>query len=278
MSHASFRTPPSAFRVLVTGVSGLIGGAVYKRLTAQPERYDVWGLSRRAQPSERVAEGDAVRVPDDRFVQSDLSDLTALARAFDGIGCVVHMAADPSGAGGWESVLHSNIIGNYNVFEACRLAGVARIVFASTIQVSVGYRREPPYVAIAEGRFQDLPDPVPAVTADMPTRPLNIYASSKVWSEGLARSYADVHGLSCLGIRIGWVVAEDRVPRPEMADIWCSRRDIVNLIECCINAPEDLRYDIFYGMSDNAHRWVDVAHAREAVGYEPQDRAEDLIS
>ena len=264
-------------RILITGANGLIGGAVYRHLVSQPDRYDVWGLARRRDASTRVADGAAVAIPDDRFVLSDLSDLDTLAAAFQGISCVVHMAADPSGSRGWESLLSSNIVGNYNVFEACRLAGVKRIVFASTIQAGLGYRREEPYLSIAEGRFNDLPDSVPTVTTDLPARPLNIYSSTKVWSEGLARAYADSHGLSCLGIRIGWVVAEDKLPRPASADIWCSQRDIVNLIECCVNAPDDVRYEVFYGMSDNKYRWVDLENARRAVGYVPQDRAEDRL-
>lgn len=84
--------------------------------------------------------------------------------------------------------------------------------------------------------------------------------------------------MSCLCIRIGWVVAEDRPPRSTAEDIWCSQRDIVSLTECCVNAPESVRFDIFYGMSDNRWRWVDLAHAREVVGYVPQDRGEDRIA
>ena len=54
-----------------------------------------------------------------------------------------------------------------------------------------------------------------------------------------------------------------------------SQRDIVQLIERCINADESLMFDIFYGMSNNDLRWVDIEHARQAVGFVPQDRAED---
>ena len=264
--------PPK--KVMVTGVYGLIAGAVYNRLVEVPDRYDVYGLARRRQDSVRVPEGRALEVPEGKFVLSDLSDLDEVRGAMEGMEVVVHMAADPSGAGGWESVLKSNLIGAYNVFEGCRLAGVQRVIFASSIQASSGYRREEPYVAIAEGRFEDVPDPVPMVTHEMPTRPLNIYASSKVWGEALARTYSDVHGMSCLCLRIGWVVAEDR-PRPNSGDIWCSQHDIVEVTECCVNAPESVRFDIFYGMSDNRYRWVDLDHAREVVGYAPRDRAED---
>jgi hypothetical protein len=36
----------------------------------------------------------------------------------------------------------------------------------------------------------------------------------------------------------------------------------------------DLGFNIFYGVSDNAYNWVDIDHARDVVGYEPQDSAE----
>ena len=47
------------------------------------------------------------------------------------------------------------------------------------------------------------------------------------------------------------------------------------MVERCIDAPDDLRFDIFYAVSNNRYRWVDIEHAREVVGYVPQDRAED---
>ncbi|MBT4138241.1 MAG: hypothetical protein HOE48_10010 [Candidatus Latescibacteria bacterium] len=50
---------------------------------------------------------------------------------------------------------------------------------------------------------------------------------------------------------------------------------IPELIECCVHADAALKFDIFYGMSNNDWRWVDIEHARKTVGYDPQDRAED---
>ena len=264
-------------KILITGVYGLIAGATYLHLTEHPNEYDVYGLARRRHPSDRVSEDRKLEVPDDHFILSDLSSLEQLRTAFEGIHTVVHMAADPSGAGGWESVLDNNITGTYNVFEACRLAGVKRIVSARSIQASSGYRTEEPYRALIEGRLNDVPDPLPIITKDAPTRPMNIYAASKVWGEGLARTYADVHGLSCLCLRIGWVLAEDRPPRAESGDVWCSQRDIVQIIRRCIDAPESLRYDIFYGLSNNKTLWADISHAHKILGYIPQDRAEDRL-
>lgn len=263
----------AAKKVMITGVYGLIAGAVYKHMAQLPDQYDAYGLARRRHDSDRVADGAGVDVLEDKFVLSDMSDLDEVTQAFEGMDVVVHMAADPSGGGGWESVLKSNIMGAYNAFEACRLAGVKRMVYASSIQASSGYRGEEPYASFARGESDG---ERPIVDNTMPTRPMNIYASSKVWGEALARTYADVHGLSCLCLRIGWVVKEDK-PRDRGADIWCSQRDIVAVTEGCVNAPDDVMFDIFYGMSDNQYRWVDIDHAREVLGYVPQDRAEDRV-
>ena len=56
-----------------------------------------------------------------------------------------------------------------------------------------------------------------------------------------------------------------------------ARRDVVQLIEKSIEAPDDLRFDIFYGVSNNRFRWVDIDHAREILGYIPQDSAEEVL-
>ena len=80
--------------------------------------------------------------------------------------------------------------------------------------------------------------------------------------------------MSCLAIRVGQV-ERDRPRPPRGASIFVSVRDIVQLWELCINADQSLRFDVFYGMSNNDWRWVDIEHARDVLGYAPQDRAED---
>lgn len=259
-------------KIMITGVYGLIAGAIYNHLQVDSDKYDLYALARRRHDSDRVADGRTLNIPDDKFFLSDMTDLDTVTEALTGMDVVVHMAADPSGAGGWESVLNSNLIGTYHIFEGARRAGVKRVIFASSIQVSHGYRMEEPYKTLASNDTTDIPAEVPMVTHEWPPAPPNIYASSKVWGEALAKTYSISHGISCISLRIGWVVAEDR---PRAKDIWCSQRDIVQLTEKCINAPDDLKFDIFYGMSDNKWRWVDIDHARDVVGYISQDRAED---
>ncbi len=265
--------PPK--RILITGVSGLVGGAIYRLLASSPDRYDVHGLSRREEPSRRVSQDDVLEVPPDRFHTSDLSDLAQLCDIFKGFDCVVHMAADPDPGAPWDSILHSNIIGTYNALEASHLSGVGRVIYASSGQATLGYRMEEPYKAISEGRYEDVPKALPRISRNSPTRPLNVYGSSKVWGEGLARAYADTHSLSCLVIRLGWVVAEDRPPHTEARDVWCSQRDAARLVACCVDAPDSLRFDIFYAMNDDPYCWLDIEHAKEVVGWQPLDRAAD---
>ncbi len=257
-------------KVLITGVYGLIAWAAYKQLSTRDD-LEVSGLARRTTPSERVAEGETIDIPEDRFFLADLTDYENVRTAVDGQDVVVQMAADPRPAASWEAIRDSNVIGVYNVFEACRDAGVKRIVYASTIMTNWGYWEEEPYRAVREGRNDDVPNPIPLITHLDPVRPTEPYSASKVWGEALARMYSDVHGLSCLCLRIGWVNAEDRPFKPEIAPVWCSQRDIVQLIECCVDAPDDLRFDILYGISKNRFCWVDVARGKDVVGFEPVD-------
>lgn len=185
---------------------------------------------------------------------------------------VVHLAADPDGNSPWESILANNITGTYHVFEACRLAGVRRVIYASTIQVIFGYQSEEPYRSLLKGRFEAvLQSDYCPVQHDQPPRPLNLYASSKVWGEGLAHMYALTHGLSCIALRIGWVLAEDRVPERWGESVYCSQRDIAEIIERCIAAPDSLRFEILFGLSNNRYNLADISYERELLGYVPQD-------
>ena len=264
----------SARKILITGVSGLIGSTVYQRLVQEPDVYDVCGFSRRRELSERVPAGRDLEIPDDKFHQGTVQDMEAVKKAVEGMDTVVHMAATWNR---WEDILPHNLVGAYNLFEACQQAGVKRLIAASTIQVSSGQRQREPYRSIAAKEYNKVPADFVHVTTAQAAEPINLYSASKVWAESLARAYTHRSDLSCICIRIGWVVAEDRPPKPDGVDIWCSQRDIAQLVERCIAADEDLRFGIFYGLSDNQWNWVDLEDARQKVGYMPQDRAEDFV-
>lgn len=263
----------TAKRVLVTGATGQIGNALYMRLREEPDLYDVYALDRSRTFSPRVPKSWVHDIPTDRFAQCELADMVGLQEAVEGMDVVAHLAADPE-PDSWESVLNSNVIGTYNVFEACRLADVKRVVVASSIMVSEGHWDQEPYKAIFEKRYGDVPQDIPKISPATPAEPRSLYGCSKVWSESLARTYAHRYGISCIAVRIGQV-ERDRPRPPRGASIYVSVRDIVQIWKRCIDVDASLRFDIFYGMSNNDWRWVDLEHARQVLGYEPQDRAED---
>lgn len=265
-------------RILVTGAFGLIGGAVYRHLLGRPEEYEVHGLARRRSGSDRAVPGPAIEVVEDRFHLVDVVDLAGLEAAVAGMDVVVHMAADPRPEASWESLLSSNVVGTRNVFEAAVRQSVDRVVYASSIMVSWGYQQDEPYRSLAEGRFDEVaPADLHTVTHEWPVRPTGLYPASKVWGEAVARYSCDVHGLSAICLRIGWVNAEDHPHKHESGAVWCSQRDIVQLVEKSIEAPADVKFDVFYGVSNNRWRWVDIEHARQVLGYIPRDSAEEAL-
>jgi hypothetical protein len=74
------------------------------------------------------------------------------------------------------------------------------------------------------------------------------------------------------------VEAEEPPVLPGAAVAWCSQRDIAQLAELCVNAPESLRFAIFHGLSDNSYNVADIQHARDVLGYQPQDGIRPLES
>jgi nucleoside-diphosphate-sugar epimerase len=263
---------PGPQKILITGAHGLIGNLVYTHLAGMPQRYAPFGMVRREAPSTRARRADFHPIPEERLRLADLTDFAAVQRAMEGMDVVVHMAADP-GSPNWGSVLNNNIVGTYHVFEAARMAGVRRIIFASSNQVVFGYAREEPYTSLFHNDFAALPpEGYHPIDHTQPTWPMNYYGCSKVFGEALGHMYSAVHNISVICLRIGWVLSDDAVRSPIL---WCSQRDVVQLVQRSIDAPPSLRFDIFFGQSDNRHNLVDIQHARDVLGYAPQDRAED---
>ena len=245
-------------RVLITGMSGLIGGLLRRHLE-QTGGYELSALNRR-------------RLDGVASFQADISDLEAIKPAFEGQDVVVHLAAQ-LGDDPFEGLVAANIVGAYNVYEAARLAGVKRVVFASSGSTIKGWEGVPPYDAIAEGRYEDLPDSWPRITHEM-VRPRGAYGASKVWGEAVGRHFSDAYGLSVLCVRIGSVHADDDPGLARPSANYLSNRDVADILHRCIEAPGDLKYDIFFATSKNRYGYRDLEHSREVLGFMPQDTDE----
>lgn len=112
--------------VLVTGASGMLGGAVARRLRERGWRLRV--LQRRDAP---IALEDGVEQ-----VLGSVTDPGAVKRALEGVDDVVHLAAKVSFAGAWEEFVMTNITGTRILLETARSAGVGNLVFVSSPSVA----------------------------------------------------------------------------------------------------------------------------------------------
>jgi uronate dehydrogenase len=141
--------------------------------------------------------------------------------------------------------------------------------------VSHGYfQHTEPYKAIRECRWDDIPGSIPRITHKDPLRPTEPYSASKVYGEGICRMYADAHAISTICLRLGYVNKQDLCELSSLNSIWFSHRDCVNFIDLALQATAGPIFEICYGVSDNTHRWVDLEHSREVMGFIPQDSHE----
>lgn len=192
---------------------------------------------------------------DDETIELDITDLDAFTRACEGIDTVLHLAADPSPkADFYESLLQRNIIGGYNGFEAARLAGCRRIVFASSINAVLGYGKTD----------RD-------TTWEAPLYPQNVYGATKCWGEALGRVYDDQHGLSCLCVRLASPSFDPAAAERDKPENRISEHDAAALFGACIDAVDDVGFAIVHGVSDHVRGWFRVSSSDERIAYTPAE-------
>ena len=228
-------------KILITGAAGDVGTRLRKLLKGvYPLR-----ISDIRKPADLGA--------DDEFIAADLGDYEQTKQITAGIDGIVHLGGY-SVEGPWETIHKSNIVGCYNLFEAAYRSGVKRIVFASSNHAVGFYPRDR------------------KIGVDVTVRPDSRYGVSKAFGEAVGALYSDKHGLRVACIRIGNV--GDKPLDKRRMSIWIKPEDLAQLIRIGLEHP-DIRFEIFYGTSDNAAGWWDNSNARR-FGYRPQFRSEDF--
>ena len=183
--------------ILVTGSPGFIGANLVLRLLAElksgavvsfdnmNDYYDVRLKEWRLRQIEKAAAASPVRHV---FVKGSIADKAAVEALFEtyAFDVVVNLAAQ---AGVRWSIDHpdvymeSNVIGFYNILEACRAHPVAHLVYASSSSVYGGSKK------------------VPFSTEDPVDHPVSLYAATKKSNELLAHAYSKLYEIPATGLR-----------------------------------------------------------------------------
>ncbi len=121
---------PAGVKILVTGASGFVGGAVVARLVAAGD--EVHALVRREEDARRIEEAGA------RPFLGGLGDPNEIAAAARGCKLAVHAAAVASHRASPHALRWTNVAGTENLLRAARHVGVARVVCVSCADVTLG--------------------------------------------------------------------------------------------------------------------------------------------
>ena len=198
--------------VLVTGAAGFIGSNLVKELLRTVDSISIVGLDNLNDYYDvsikeyRLAEIDALAAEKTtwawHFIKGNIADAVLLDEVFAKyhFDVVVNLAAQ---AGVRYSItnptvyMESNMIGFFNILEACRKYPVEHLVYASSSSV-YGTNKKIPYS-----------------TDDKVDNPVSLYAATKKSNELMAHAYAKLYNIPCTGLRFFTVYGP--AGRPDMA-------------------------------------------------------------
>lgn len=238
--------PDEPRSIVITGANGNIGR---KLREAWSDLYDLVLIDKEADPDDQEVIVADLSVYDEEWAQY-----------FVGVDTVIHLAANPSEHATWEELTGPNMDALANVFNAAVVAGVDRIVFASSNHAMGGYKN-----------MGDMP-----ITEDLTPRPGNAYGATKLMGERLGQSLSKAFDLTFVALRIGWVQSGANHPSTLPDDwsrlLWLSDNDMLQLFECAVEA--DLGEETFVvinGMSNNEGTRWDLSRGFDVLGYSPED-------
>jgi len=167
--------------VLVTGGAGFIGYYITKQLVEKGYIVHLFDNLYRGDKSKFKSLIEQGKV---EFIEGDIRYLSRLLEACEEIDCIYHEAADcinKSLQNPTES-FNINVVGTSNVFEAAKIKGIKKIIFASSASVYGN------------------PDSLP-MTEKSPIKPITPYCIGKYATENIAKFYARFHNINYIGFR-----------------------------------------------------------------------------
>lgn len=199
-------------RILVTGAAGFIGSNLVKAIFKWMDDAQVIGIDNLSDyydlrlKQDRLTELD--EFSDFTFIRGSIADKPLVDRVFDEFKpqIVVNLAAQASARCSLtnpDAYIESNIIGFYNILEACRHSyeqydgGVRHLVYASSSSV-YGSNKKVPYS-----------------TDDKIDNPVSLYAATKKSNELMAHAYSKLYDIPSTGLRFFTVYGP--AGRPDMA-------------------------------------------------------------
>jgi len=198
-------------KILVTGAAGFIGSSLCMELMRRAQGAEITGLDNmndyydvsikefRLKNAQETAQQCGAKW---NFVRGDIADAAFLHQLFNEhrFGVVVNLAAQAGvrySITNPDAYIQSNIIGFYNILEACRSYPVEHLVYASSSSV-YGSNKKVPYS-----------------TQDKVDNPVSLYAATKKSNELLAHAYSKLYNIPSTGLRFFTVYGP--AGRPDMA-------------------------------------------------------------
>lgn len=228
-------------RLLITGAAGALGTVLRNNLKEYAEILRLSDINAMSQAA-----------PHEELVQCDLADFDAVLAMVKDVDMIVHFGGIPVESD-FLSIVHSNIIGSHNIYEAARRQGVKRVIYASSNH-AIGFYKS-----------------TEVLDSNVMHRPDSFYGLSKCFVEDLGSYYYDKFKVESVNIRIGSCYAEPTDRR--MLATWLSFNDLTLLVVQSLVTPR-VGFTVVYGASNNSQQYWDNSKV-SFLGYAPKDNAAD---
>lgn len=234
---------------MITGGTGPVGLAI-RRALAEEYSFRIFDV---VAPQHQAV--------DDELILGDAADYATLVEAAKGVDAIIHLARASVKLGSTtqaqraQKTFQTDMPSTWNALEAARINGVGSVIYASSNHVTGLHE--------SEGAVSG---------PDSAVRPDGMYGAGKAFGEAIGRYYSETQGVRVYCLRIANFNGKDEPGKYYAPGYsrWLSPRDLGQLTRLCLEADQ-IRFGIFYGVSNGSEKKFDINNARELLGYAPED-------